>query len=145
MKVIILGKNGPKVIDLNRRKAVRERCLNCSGWSHKEVTNCIFKNCPLYSFRSGQGKQNAKDRSKAIRKYCLWCMDGQYGEVSKCPSKDCSLFPYRKAHRDRSAEIKSLSKKGHIEACFEDKNGSEYHNMVSAGIKSGEKTHLIPR
>jgi hypothetical protein len=133
------------LMGLNRRKAIRERCLNCSGWSHKEVTNCKFKGCPLYPFRSGQGKQNSKDRSKAIRLYCLWCIDGQHSEVSKCPSICCSLFPYRKTKTDRSAEIKSLSKKGHIEPCFEDKTESEYHNMVSAGIKCGEKTHLIPR
>jgi len=129
MKVKILGKNGPKVIDLNRRKAVRERCLNCSGWSHKEVTKCILKDCPLYPFRSGQGKHNAKARSKEVRDYCLWCMNGQHGEVSKCPSTDCSLFPYRKAQKDRSTEIKSFQKKSHIEACFEDKIDSEYHRV----------------
>ena len=115
MKVIILGKDSPKVVDLNRRKAIRERCLNCAGWFPKEVTNCTFKDCPLCPFRSGQGKQNAKARAKSIRKYCLWCMNGQYGEVSRCPSSDCSLFPYRKTHLDRSTEIKIMPKKGHID------------------------------
>ena len=126
MKVSIFGKNGPKVVDLNRRKAIRERCLNCAGWFPKEVANCTFIDCPLYPFRSGQGKQNAKARAKAIRSYCLWCMNGQYGEVSECPSSDCSLFPYRKTRTDRSTEIKSLRKKRHIEAIFEDKIESEY-------------------
>lgn len=143
MKIIILSKNGLKSVDLNRRKAVRERCLNCSGWSHKEVTNCIFRNCPIYPFRSGQGRQNAKSRSKAIRKFCLWCMNGQHGEVARCPSTDCSLFPYRKSKTDRSMEIESLQKKSHIEAVFEDKIEIEY--MASAGIGSGEKAHLIPQ
>ena len=121
MKVKILGKNGPKVVHLNRRKAIRERCLNCSGWYPKEVTDCTFTDCPLHPFRSGRGKQNAKARAKAIRKYCLWCMNGQHGEVSKCPSTDCSLFPYRKNRTDRSTEIKSLQKNSHIHAFFEDK------------------------
>jgi hypothetical protein len=121
MKVTILGKNGPKVVDLNRRKAIRERCLNCAGWYHKEVTNCTFTDCSLHPFRSGQGKQSAKARAKAIRKYCLWCMNGQHGEISKCPSTDCSLFAYRKNRTDRSTEIKSLPKKSHIDAIFEDK------------------------
>lgn len=111
MKVKILGKNGLKLVDLNRRKAIRERCLNCAGWFPKEVTNCTFKDCSLYPFRSRQGKQNAKDRSKAIRKHCLWCMNGQHGEVARCPSKDCSLFPYRKTRTDRLTEIKSMPKK----------------------------------
>jgi len=126
MKIIILGKNGPKMVDLNRRKAIRERCLNCAGWFHKEVTSCTFIDCSLYPFRAGQGKQNAKDRSKAIRKFCLWCMNGQHGEVARCPATDCSLFPYRKSKTDRLLEIKSLPKKSHIEVCFEDKIGSEY-------------------
>jgi hypothetical protein len=121
VKVTILGRNGPKVVDLNRRKAIRERCLNCSGWYPKEVTNCTFTDCPLHLYRSGKGKQNATARAKAIRKYCLWCMNGQHGELSKCTSRDCSLFPYRKIKTDRSSEIKSLPKKGDIEVCFEDK------------------------
>jgi hypothetical protein len=56
-------------------------------------------------------------------------MNGQHGKVSKCPSNDCSLFPYRKTKTDRSVEIKTLSKKGHIELCFEDKIENEYHGQ----------------
>ena len=129
MKISITTKNGLKIVDLNRRKAIREQCLNCSGWSHNEVSDCTFTDCSLYLFRSGRGKQNAKARSDAIRKYCLWCMNGQNVEVSKCPSTDCSLFPYRKTKTDRSTEIKSLQKKGHIEAYFEEKKEKEYLSM----------------
>jgi len=46
MKVVILGKNGLRQADINRRKAIREKCLNCAGWSHKEITNCTFTGCP---------------------------------------------------------------------------------------------------
>ena len=133
MKVTILGKNGLKVVDLNRRKAIRERCLNCAGWFHKKVTNCTFIDCPLYPFRSGQGKQNAKARAKAIRKYCLWCMNGQHGEVYKCPSTNCPLFAYRKTKTDTSTKIKPLPKKGHIEPYFERKMEKEYLSMRSNG------------
>ena len=129
MEVQILGKNGLKTVDLNRRKAIREKCLNCAGWFCKDVTDCTFTGCSLYPFRTGQGKQNAKIRSKAIRKYCLWCMNGQYGEVSKCPSKDCSLFPYRKIKTDRSTEIKSLPKHDHIQVISEDKTKGACPNM----------------
>ena len=143
MKIEILAKNGFKIVDLNRRKAIRERCLDCAGWSHKEVRNCIFPECSLYPFRSGQGKQKAKARTNAIRQFCVSCMNGQYREVTRCPAMDCSLFLYRKVKTDRSAKIKSLPKKNHIEVCFEDKTESEY--MASAGVGSGEKAHLIPR
>ena len=105
MKVKILHRKGHKVINLNRRRAIRERCLNCSEWSHKEVTNCVHRDCQLYPFRSGAGKQDAKSREKAIRAYCLWCCAGQSGEVSKCPALDCPLFAYRMTKVDRSVEV----------------------------------------
>jgi hypothetical protein len=125
MKIEIFGKNGPKVVDLNRRKAIRERCLNCSAWSFKEVENCSFIECPLYPFRTGQGKQDAKSRAKAIRDFCVWCMNGQHYEVTHCPSKSCSLYPYRKFKTDRSTEIETLPKKGHIGGNFQDKIENE--------------------
>ena len=129
MKVLIQRKNGPEIINLNRRRAIRERCLNCSEWSAKEVSECRFEDCPLYPFRSGKGKQNVKIRSKAIRIYCLWCTRDSRLEISNCPSKDCPLFSYRHVKTDRSQEIKSLSKKGHIEPFGGDKNKSEYLSM----------------
>ena len=129
MKVEIMAKHGLKVVDLNRRKAIRERCLNCSAWFCPDVKNCAFTDCPLYSFRAGQGKQNAKARSKAIREYCLWCMNGQLKEVSKCTVKTCPLFPYRNTRTDRSVFIESLPKNGHIEALSEDKTKAAYPNM----------------
>jgi len=125
MKVPILGKNGPKIVNLNRRKAIREKCLTCSCWILKDVDNCEFINCPLYSFRSGKGKQNTKARARAVREYCLlWCMNGQHVEVVKCVSKDCPLFPYRLTKVDRSAEVqisKNLPKIDHIERLSEAK------------------------
>ena len=106
MKIKIESKNGHKVITLNRRKAIREKCLNCSSWSNKEVSNCQIKNCHLYPFRMYTSKQNPAKRSKAIRNYChKFCMAGQFHEVKVCPSPDCSLYPYRHSKVDRSAEI----------------------------------------
>jgi hypothetical protein len=121
MKLKIQSKDGHKTINLNRRKAIRERCLNCSGWVPKEVSNCEFVDCSLHPFRSGKGKQNPKLRKKAIRKYCLWCMCSQRSEVSKCVSPDCPLFPFRQNGIDRPPNIKSLLKNDHIEAVSEEK------------------------
>ena len=119
MKIKILSKDGVEEVDLNRRKAIHERCLNCSGWSHKAVTNCTFDGCPLHPFRSGMGKQNAKARKKAIRKYCVWCMGGSVRKIAKCASKTCPLYAYRNSELDKSVEIGSEQKKGHIEPFFE--------------------------
>lgn len=106
-------KPGLKALALNRRKAIRERCLNCSCWIPKEVHQCVFHNCPLYQYRSGKGRQNAKARDKAIKAYCLWCMAGQRSEIAKCVSVNCPLFAFRKDRREKS---NSLLKKPHGEA-----------------------------
>ena len=111
-----------KVKRFNRRKAIRKRCLDCSAGSYNEVTNCDFSNCPLYPFRSGKGKQDAKARSKAIRAHCLWCSVDQPGEVWKCHLYDCTLWPYRKTRMEKTAKLESLSKTGYIEVLSEVKN-----------------------
>ena len=109
MKVEIQSKNGHKVVDLNRRKAIREKCLNCSGYSYVEVECCNFTDCPLHRFRTGRGVQNSKLRIEAIHKYCLWCMNGNKAEISKCVSRDCPLFPYRKSTVDKSVEFDPIA------------------------------------
>ena len=118
MKVKIQSRDGHKIVNLNRRKAIRERCLNCSGWLAKEVTKCKFSDCQLYPFRTGQGRQDPKARNIAIRQYCLWCMNGRRTEVAKCPSFDCSLFPYRRV-RNRPQKSILMLKKGRIEVTSE--------------------------
>jgi len=111
----IFGKHGLKTVELNRRKAIRERCLNCSAYRYKEIENCAFHKCPLYAYRSGRGRQNPKNRSKAIRKYCLWCMAGQRSEIAKCACPDCSLFPYRNSKIDKSIDLNLTQKTHQIE------------------------------
>lgn len=113
MKYTVMGKNGPQVMDLNRRKAIRERCLNCGGWNAADVRRCDFT-CSLHPYRMGQGKQDAAEREKAIRQYCLQCCNDQLNEVRLCPCTDCSLYPYRHIRVDRSVEIKSKAEKVHI-------------------------------
>jgi hypothetical protein len=102
VKVGIIGKNGHALVNINRRKAIHEKCLNCAGWLHKEVTNCFHEGCELYLFRTGKGPQIAADRSRSIRAYCLACCNGQVGEVSKCPCLECPLYLYRMGSIDRA-------------------------------------------
>jgi hypothetical protein len=129
MRTRIQSKNGKKEINLNRRKAVRERCLNCSAWSFSEVEGCEFIDCDLYAFRMGIGKQNADKRHKAIRNYCLYCCAENQYAVYLCPATDCPLYAYRKSHIDNSVKIDSIRKIGHIErsqGTFSSKGISEY-------------------
>jgi hypothetical protein len=116
MKVNILRKYGNQTVDLNRKKAIRERCKNCSGWNAVEVELCQQTDCQLYKYRMKGSNQNTKERDRDLRRYCLACCNGSLGEVKKCPSLDCPLYAFRQTKVDRSIEIKSENCRGHIEA-----------------------------
>ena len=133
MKVRTLGKNSLRAVDLNRRKAIRERCLNCSGWFPSEVIDCTFSDCPLFPYRTGKGNQNAKARSKAIRKYCLWCCAGRSSEVGKCTAYSCPLFIFRKGVLDYSAKKAVSTEKDHIEPIFDPKKDSGMESSIEEG------------
>ncbi|MCP3889309.1 MAG: hypothetical protein GY702_10615 [Desulfobulbaceae bacterium] len=97
---------GKKLIELNRRKAIAEKCLNCGGFDYTSRRNCTFSDCQLFPYRSGTGKQDSKARNSAIRAFCRdYCMDGNASYVSKCTSPDCPLYAYRMNTIDRSIEI----------------------------------------
>ena len=34
-------------------KAIRAKCLECSGDNNAEVRNCVIPSCPLYPYRMG--------------------------------------------------------------------------------------------
>jgi len=34
-------------------KAIRAKCLDCSGGNNAEVRNCVIPSCPLYPYRMG--------------------------------------------------------------------------------------------
>lgn len=127
MKVSIMSKDGLKAVNLSRRQAIHERCLNCTCWSPKEVTYCTFKQCSLHPYRLGKGNQEPAKRQKAIRAYCLWCMNGQVGEVSKCPSVNCSLFAYKKGGLERAKTSPSFEK-------FDSIGGNFKTNLIKVNI-----------
>jgi hypothetical protein len=116
MKVRILARDGFKIVRLNRRRAIRERCFNCSCWNIREVQVCKFGGCPLFPFRSGKGPQNAAARAKSIQAFCVWCMAGEKAEVRKCVSVHCPLYLFRRRRVEKAIPI---FKNAHGEAFFE--------------------------
>lgn len=99
MKAEVLTKNGFIEVDLNRRKAIKLKCLDCSGFEYAEVRDCDYKDCSLLQFRTGKGNQNPVERDKAIRAYCMWCTLDQPKEISLCDSYDCPLHQFRGYNR----------------------------------------------
>jgi hypothetical protein len=73
-------------------KAIRAKCIDCSGHVLKEVRNCCFDDCPLHPVRMGRGSRSNMER---IRAYCLWCNKGQRHEARFCPAVTCPLWEYR--------------------------------------------------
>jgi len=51
---ILYKNNTRKTVKLTPMKAIREKCLECSCWSFKEVRLCPVKDCALYPFRYGK-------------------------------------------------------------------------------------------
>ncbi len=50
---------------LSPLRAIRLKCLDCSGWSEAEVRKCVILDCALYKFRFGRnmtGKNPSKRR-----------------------------------------------------------------------------------
>jgi len=119
MKVNILSKNGGiTTVDLNRRKAIREKCLNCKAWCPQEVTKCYFTDCPLHPFRTGKGKQDSKARTRAIRAYCKWCTNGS---IAECVVTHCPLYIFRKSGVDKTLNTDSTHEKHDIDRNSEEK------------------------
>lgn len=45
---------------LTPMKAIRRKCIDCSGGSSNEVKLCPVKNCPLYDYRFGKDPHRKK-------------------------------------------------------------------------------------
>ena len=43
-------------------KAIRKKCLDCSGNDKTEVRKCPLKDCPLYPYRSGRKERPLKQQ-----------------------------------------------------------------------------------
>lgn len=91
----ILTPNGIESVYLNRRTAIKFKCLDCSGFEYAEMRNCEHKGCSLWQFRAGRGKQDPINRDRAIKAYCLDCMLDQPYEITNCTSENCPLFIFR--------------------------------------------------
>ncbi len=122
MKATILGKNGPMPVDLNRRRAARERCLQCTAWSSGAVSRCSHADCSLHPFRTGRGKQDPASRATAIREYCLWCMADNRNEVRLCPTETCALWGYRLARASHGLNSEIQGEKESPACSFRNQN-----------------------
>lgn len=62
-----LDKNGYKVTKkLTPLQAIRQNCMECSGFQYSVVADCHIIHCPLWPFRSGKSgmKKDLSDEQK---------------------------------------------------------------------------------
>lgn len=54
---------------MTRAKAIQAHCFGCAGDSHKEVTLCVVKGCPLFPYRFGNSPDSKgyKERMKLAK------------------------------------------------------------------------------
>ena len=45
-------------------KAIRAKCMDCSGNVFKEVEHCAVNNCPLYPYRFGKSEKVYKKKAQ---------------------------------------------------------------------------------
>ena len=53
MKYRIITPTGHETKDLTRRKAIRQKCLECCAWQSAEVMRCPSTDCALFPYRLG--------------------------------------------------------------------------------------------
>ena len=93
-----------KAVDRTPLQAIRARCMDCSGFEHKEVRGCDRVKCELHPFRIGRKPAEPVSLTvlQSIRRYCCDnCMCGQPNEVRLCPQgpdgpgTTCLLYEFR--------------------------------------------------
>lgn len=58
-------------------KAIRARCLDCSGFIASEVKRCFLPDCVLYPYRMGRNPNiSEKTREKARQRACFFVRTG---------------------------------------------------------------------
>lgn len=83
-------------------KAIRARCLDCSGGSFAEVRECSFDDCPLYEYRLGhRPTEKVRTPMKAIRAHCVACCNSNIKEPVMCTAIKCPLHAYKLGKRPK--------------------------------------------
>ncbi len=73
MKHTIIQEGKEKIVNLTALRAIRYKCMDCSGFKFKEVKLCPVIGCPLYPYRLGRNPakkgQGGKGNIEALKKW----------------------------------------------------------------------------
>ena len=99
-------------------RAIRAKCIDCSGGQIREVKECKQKSCKNWPYRHGKRPKPGSEEERvllatmrrltpiqAIRAKCKDCCAGATKEVKLCPSNHCPHWSYRHGKRpERGSE-----------------------------------------
>jgi hypothetical protein len=108
---------------MTRSKAIRLKCLDCSGESAKEVTLCHCFDCPLWPFRIG-----LSPRTEGYKKRVQRALDSHKEDVEELKNMgiDISNFlPDNKKAKERGSSEGDSPKKHAVEAVLFAKTAQE--------------------
>ena len=77
---------------MTKERAIRSRCMDCSGGIYQDVKDCEDKACALYPYRTRAKVEG--NRARAIKQYCLACV-GSAKERKLCEVETCPLHEHR--------------------------------------------------
>ena len=69
-------------------RAIRSKCLDCSGGMPSEVRDCLVRDCALYPFRMGKNPWRAPmagDRAKHLNAVKNRPSNGEIGATDEAP------------------------------------------------------------
>jgi len=97
---------------LNKSKAIKLKCLDCSGGSPKEVTLCSIFDCPLWPYRTGNSLQ-----SKICRKRIEAAFRNFPDDIKALQNQDVDIgFLRRYSSKSQHRENNFLSPKEFFDA-----------------------------
>ena len=58
------GNGETRPVELTPNRAIHYHCVECMGWSAREVNECVDPHCPLYPFRMGTNPSRRRDQKE---------------------------------------------------------------------------------
>jgi hypothetical protein len=67
-KYLYSGKEVEETKSISAQKAIRYKCLDCSGGSPAEIRGCGIQKCPLWPFRMGKNRPFDEKSSERMKR-----------------------------------------------------------------------------
>ncbi|HBM15778.1 MAG TPA: hypothetical protein DD381_05460 [Lentisphaeria bacterium] len=94
---------------MNRRKAIKARCLDCSGGEIADVWNCKCPDCKLYPYRAECKMPSGRlSIAKIIKEYCQWSQQSAKGQ-KLCTEPYCAFNKIGRLKRVFKGKIEKSS------------------------------------